>query len=325
MADSEYTAYALNSGTVVNKLVKEGDKVRRGQILYVINSLAPAAKLSAANTAYDNARENMSSGSRILTDAKISMQSADIKFKNDSQQYFRLKALWEQNVGTKTALDNAETQYRTSMNTKRSAKEKYFSTINELNVALKNAESMVVTAKTDLDNYIIRAESDGSVYQMMKEKGEAVKNNEQVALLGKSTDRLIRLSVDQQDIDRVKVGQQVLLKTDATGDKIYKAKVVRIYPTMNEADQTFRADAVFTEDHSKSYIHTSVEANIIIRQKQQVLVIQSRLLLSGDSVRIKQDGKIQTIPIKTGVHTLSEVEVLNGLNEQSELIVPNAK
>lgn len=325
MADSEYTVYALNAGTVVGKLVNEGDHVTKNQVIYKINNTAPAAKLEAANMSYDNAKQNLSPNSRVLNDLKIATQNAGIKFSNDSLQYARLKALWSENIGTKSALDNAELQYRTSLNGKRSARERYYSTVNDLAVSLKNAQSQVASAQNDFNNYIIRAENAGTIYQMLKEKGEAVKSNEAVALLGKSSSRLIRLAVDQQDINRLKVDQQVLLKTDATGDKIYQAKVLRIYPTMNEADQTFRVDAVFTGSDSQPFIHTSVEANIIIQRKQQALVIPSQVLLTGDSVKVKQDGKVKTIAIKTGIHTLDEVEVLSGLDEHSDIVVPSQK
>jgi multidrug efflux pump subunit AcrA (membrane-fusion protein) len=325
MADSEYTVYALNPGTVINKLVNEGDHVEKGQVIYVINNSAPAAKLDAATMAYDKAKEDLSTNSRVLADLKIAMQNAGLKFSNDSLQYARLKAMWNEGVGTKSALDNAELEYRTSQNEKRSAREKYYSTVNDLNVSLKNAQSQVASARNDLNNYIIRAERAGTVYQMLKEKGEAVRANEALALMGKSSDRIIRLAVDQQDIDRIKIDQQVLLKTDATGDKIYQAKVLRIYPTMNEADQTFRVDAVFTRNDSQPYIHTSVEANIIISKKQQALVIPTQVLLTGDSVKVKQGGHVKTIAIKTGIHTLNDVEVTEGLDEQSDLVLPPAK
>jgi len=321
MADSEYTVYALNPGTVIKKLAREGDKVKKKQVLYIINNTAPAARLDAANESYDKARENISSRSRILSDLKLSMQNAAIRFSNDSLQYFRLKSLCEQNVGTRSALDNAETQYRTSLNEKKSAREKYFSTLNDLNISLKNARSQVASAKNDLSNYIIRAESDGTVYQMMKEKGEAVRANEAVAMLGKSADRLIRLSVDQQDINLIRPGQQVLLKTDATADKIYQAKVIRIYPAMNESDQTFRVDAVFTGTDHQPYIHTSVEANIIIQKKIRALTIPIGALQSGDSVRIRNNGKTTSVAVRTGIRTLDEVEILSGLDESAEVVV----
>ncbi|MBS1525694.1 MAG: efflux RND transporter periplasmic adaptor subunit [Bacteroidetes bacterium] len=325
MADSEYTVYALNPGTVVKKMAKEGDVVKKGQVLYVINNTAPAAKLDAANVSYATAKQNLSANSRVLTDLRIAMQNAAIKFSNDSLQYFRLKNLWEQNIGTRSALDNAETQYLTSMNQKRSAREKYYSTVNDLTITLKNAESQVAAAQNDLNNYFIRAESNGTVYQMLKEKGEAVKANEAAVLLGKSSARIIRLAVDQQDIDKIKTGQEVLLKTDATADRIFNAKVTRIYPVMNEADQTFRVDAVFTGDENQPYIHTSVEANIIIQRKQQALVIPNKAIIGTDSVRVKQGGKTRNIVVKTGIHTLDETEILSGLDEQSEVVIPTIK
>jgi len=320
MADSEYTVYALSPGTIVKKLVKEGDAVKKGQLLYVINNSAPAARLDAANITYEKAQENVSSRSRILSDLKLALQNTNIKFSNDSLQYFRLKSLWTQNVGTKSALDNAETQYRMSLNEKKSAQEKYYSTVNDLNISLKNAQSSVATARYDLNNYMIRSESNGTIYQMMKEKGEAVRANEAVVLIGKSSDRLIRLSVDQQDINLVRPGQQILLKTDATGDKIYNAKVVRVYPTMNEADQTFRVEAAFTGKNIQPYIHTSVEANIVIQKIKQALVIPVKSILNGDSVKVKDGGKIRAVPVKIGIRTLDEAEVLDGLNEHSEVV-----
>jgi multidrug efflux pump subunit AcrA (membrane-fusion protein) len=325
MADSEYTVYALNPGTVIRKLVKEGDPVKKNQLLYVINNTVPSAKLDAATVAYNTAKQNVSGNSNVLNDLKIAMRNADIKFSNDSLQYTRLKNLWAQNIGTKSNLDNAEMTYRMSLNQKQSAKEKYYSTLNDLNVTLKNSKSQLAAAQNDLSNYLIRAESNGTVYQTMKEIGEAVKANEPIAMIGKSADRVIRLSVDQQDIDRIKIGQEVLLKTDATGNKIFKAKVIRTFPVMNEADQTFRVDAVFLIGQSQPYIHTSVEANIIIQRKQDCLVIPSLVLLNGDSVKIKDGNHTRTIAVTTGIHTLDEVEIVKGLDEQSQVLIPSQK
>lgn len=160
------------------------------------------------------------------------VQNAGLKFTNDSLLYRRYQNLWAQNIGTQVNLDNARTQFDISYNQKRSAREKYRSAVNDLQLAMKNAKSLAVGSKADLENYFIRAESNGTVYQLFKEQGEAVKMNEPVALLGRSGARLIRLSVDQEDIRQVRTGQTVLLKTDVSGDRIYQAKVNRDYPPM---------------------------------------------------------------------------------------------
>lgn len=325
MADSEYTVYTLNAGTVVSKLVQEGDAVKKGQIIYVLRHTAPSAKMEAANSAFINARENLSPNSRVLNELRIAMQNADLQFSNDSLLYARLKNLWDQNIGTKVNLDNARTQYELAYNQKRSTLEKYRSTINDLRVAFKNAQSLAAGSRFDLDNYFIRAESSGTIYQLLKEQGEAVKINEPVALVGHSGERIIRLAVDQQDIAQIKAGQLVLLKTDVNGERIFKARISRTYPVMNEADQTFRVDAKFTGDADQPYIQSSVEANIIVARKLNCLTLPLAMLLNGDSVYVLQQGKVVTRAVRTGLRTNNDVELLDGADEHSAIVNPLKK
>ncbi len=305
--------------------MKEGDSINENQILFIIRHDAQTSKLTATQSNLELAQSNLSEKSRVLNDLKLAVENAQAKLTNDSLNYVRLKNLWNENIGTKSSVDNAYAAYIVSLNQKKSAEEKYYSTINELHVSLQNAKSQVTSAQNDLNNYFIRSENDGTVYQTFKEEGETVKMNDPLALLGKTSARIIKLAIDQQDVDRVKPGQEVLLKTDVTGNKIYHATIIRIYPAMNEADQTFRADAVFQENTKQSFIHSSVEANIIIQTKNNVLVLPSNVFISNDSLQIKQNGKIKTIAVKTGIHTLDVVEILSGVDESSQVIVPSQK
>lgn len=321
LADSEYYAYALSSGTIVKKLIKEGDGVNRDQLLYVIKYDAPVARVDAARSNFNLARSNISDSSRLLTDLRLTIQNAEIQFTNDSLQYARLKNLMEHNIGTRNNLDNAYTAYLISYNLRRSAREKYYAALNDLRTNVHNTQSQLTNAKTELENYFIRSMTNGTVYQTFKEEGEAVRANDPIALLGKTRKRIIRLAVDQQDIDKVRTGQQVLLKTDITGDSIYKALVTKIYPVMNESDQTFRVDARFSDTTLQPYIHSSVEANIITRRKQQVLTIPKEALNTGDSVLVIQQAKRKTVPVQTGIRTLDQVEIVQGLDESAKVVI----
>ncbi|WP_354003241.1 efflux RND transporter periplasmic adaptor subunit [Mucilaginibacter aquariorum] len=257
-----------------------------------------------------------------MNDLKIAQENADLKFRNDSSLYNRYKNLWAQNIGTKVNLDNAQTQYELSYNQMKSAREKYLSTLNDLQLSMKNAESTAAGSKADLENYFIRAESRGTVYQLFKEKGEAVKMNEPVALLGRSGARLVRLAVDQEDIRQISAGQQVLLKTDASGEHIFQARISRIYPVMNEADQTFRVDAVFDSQNGPAYLHSSVEANIIVARKTNCLTIPLAMLMAGDSIRVRENGRVLIRAIKTGIRTTNDVEVISGANRHTAILEP---
>jgi hypothetical protein len=110
-----------------------------------------------------------------------------------------------------------------------------------------------------------------------------------------------------------------------TGNNIFHAVISRLYPVMNEGDQTFRVDAAFSDSVERPFIHSSVEANIIIQKKDKVLVIPSNSLIADDSVQVMQHGKQKTVWVRTGIHTLDEVEILQGLDEASEVIVPAKK
>lgn len=325
VAENEYTLYALSNGTVSKKLVNDGDTVRKGQALYIINSDAPLAGAEAANQNYQTARQNLASGSPILKGLKLELESAAIKLRNDSLNYYRMKNLWTQSIGTKANLDNAYAVYQLSQAQKRAAGEKYLSTVNELKLQLSAARSQMVTAQSNLKNYYIKSESDGIVYQTLKEAGEAVRMSEPVALLGDKSQRVIRLAVDQQDIDKIEPGQKVLLKTDVANDKIVEAVVKSIYPVMNPADQTFRVDAVFTNAPSQPFIHNSVEANIVIGTKNNALVITRDALHHEDSLLVMRDGKQQMLKIKPGIKTLDEVEILAGIEESTPVVLPANK
>lgn len=325
LSENEYYAYALNGGYIVKKIVKDGDIVKKGQILYVINSDVPSSNVDAARSGYENVKISLSTRSAVLNDLRLTWESVQLKFKNDSLQYNRLKNLFEQGIGTQSALDNAHTNFLVSLNQVKSAEARYFSTVNDLEVSYQNAKSKLANAEADLRNTYIKSELDGAVYQTLKEAGEAVRPNDPVALIGAAEKRIIKLAVDQLDISKVVVGQEVLLKTDVTGNTIYHAAIKQIYPSMNETDQTFRVDAVFTEAGGQPFIHSSVEANIIIQKKDKALIIPRAALLANDSVQIRQGNKAVMVWVKTGIKTLEDVEIISGINQSSQIVLPSQK
>lgn len=318
---NEYALFALANGTVIEKRVTDGDVVAKDEILYVISNAAQSSRLEAAQQAYSTALGNESPGSPMLSELRLAAQSSATKFRTDSLQYNRYRNLFDSGIITRSQFDDVTANYAISQNQKRSAEERYSSTLRELRLATSNARSQLAIARSELDNFYIRAQENGIAFQLLKDVGEAVRAGEQVALLGEAQHRIIKLAVDQQDIEKVKTGQQALLKTDLTGNTIYEARVTKIYPMMNPADQTFRVDAEFTNDAPAQFIYSSVEANIVIQKKNNALVIPRRMLLEGDSVMVK-NGKKRAVAVKTGIVTLDDVEIISGIDEQSEIVDP---
>lgn len=322
---NEYMVNSLVLGTVIEKRVTEGDSVGAGTVLYVLRNASQADRYAAAKQAYQNAEANLSENSPIIAELKIAAQNAESKFRVDSLELNRYKRLRSEGAITASQFDAISNGYTISDNLRRSAQERLRSTLQDLRVARANAKSMMSAAGNDLDNYTIKSDGNGFVFQLFKEVGDAVRLGEQVALLGAKNERTIRLAVDQQDIEKVKVGQEVLVRTDITGATIHKATISKIYPVMNIADQTFRVEAVFTDTIPTQFVHSSVEANIIIQEKKNALVIPRSVLLQGDSVKVRTGGDEKTVHVKTGVISFDKVEVLSGLEENAEIIEPSTK
>jgi HlyD family secretion protein len=166
---------------------------------------------------------------------------------------------------------------------------------------------------------------DGVVYDTYKDLGEAVRRNEMVALIGEKGSKILELSVDQSDIGKIKLGQEVVVKMDVTGSKVFHAKVAKIYPTMNQNDQSFKVEAEFSEDYDIGFVHASIEANIIIAKKDNALLIPKNVLQANDEVEVKSTGMNKKVKIKRGIENLEFVEVAEGLTEADEVVVPAPK
>lgn len=322
---NEYKVYALSDGYIVAKYKDGGDAIKRGEEIFKIQNDASAAKLGASSSALDLAKLNAGDNSPVLLDLKSKLKSAEAKFKNDSLNYVRYKNMFDAQAVTKAQFDQIALAFEVSGNEVKSANENYKRTREQMQVELRNAQSAVAAGNLDFGNYSIRSIMDGMVYDTYKDLGEAVRRNDLVALVGEKGSKVLELSVDQQDVDKVKIGQKVMVKMDVTGNKIYKAAVTKIYPNMNQQDQSFKVEAAFTDSTDLEVVHVSVEANIIIAQKENALVIPKSVIDASDEVEIKAVGLNQRIKIKRGLQNLEFTEVLEGIKEGDEIVIPTAK
>jgi HlyD family secretion protein len=168
---------------------------------------------------------------------------------------------------------------------------------------------------------VVKSDIDGKVFNTTKEKGELIRRGEMIGVVGRDDNFYLQLSIDEQDIQRVKKDQKVLVKIDAYPDKIFQAAITKVYPMVNPQQQSLRADAALREALPGAFSGLAVEANIIIREKNDALVIPKTALLPGDSVLIKTGKGKQKVKVKTGIQTLDEIEIVEGLTTQQQLLV----
>jgi multidrug efflux pump subunit AcrA (membrane-fusion protein) len=157
------------------------------------------------------------------------------------------------------------------------------------------------------------------VYSLIKEPGEMVSPQTPLAVIGDATLFLLEMQIDEYDIAKIKLGQTVLLTMDSYKGQMFEAKVSKIIPLMNERSKSFTVEAEFVKQPPVLYPNLTAEANIIIRSKENALIIPRSYLLNDSFVRV---GKNKIKKVVTGLKDYQKVEIVNGLTFHDVIFKP---
>ena len=320
---NEYRLTANADGVLIRQTAFEGDIVTKNQLIFQLESVSQDARLEASSNILRQSEANYGDNSPALAELSSQLRNARTKLANDSVNFARYKELYDRNATTRIEYERAELTYQTSKNDVIARQKSWQRTKNQLYVDLQNSQSNFRVNAREGDNFRIRTFEAGKIYDIYKKQGELVRRGEVIALVGDANVIYAQLAIDESDFSKVQIGQEVLIKIDVYKDKVFKAKVSKLYPKLNKADQTFRVDAEFEADKPNTYYGMTVEANIIISQNAKVLTIPKNYLVGNDSVWIEENGDKKKIRIVKGVENLDIVEIKSGLTEKSVIITGN--
>ena len=210
------------------------------------------------------------------------------------KDYQRLSGLLERNITSMTAVDQAQT-------------------------ALKESDARIIVARERLNQLTLRAPIDGNVLREDFQIGEIVGPGDVVFTVGQKKPLRIVSDVNEEDIARVKVGQAVLLRNDGFTEPL-AATVADVTPKGDPATKTFRVYLALPEN-TPLLIGMSVEANIIIREKADAMLVPAEAIVDGSVYRVI-DGRVAKVAVTLGVRGTRFVEVLSGIGEQDSFISP---
>lgn len=315
----EYRLFANTEGTLIKRFVNPGDTLRIGTALFMIDRIVDLSRMKAASKALELADNNAGENSPVLAELRSALNSSLEKYRQDSTNHARFKALYKKDAISLQSLEQAKLSFELSKNEWQARKQAYLRTKHQMLVERSNAQSNYEATLQSYDEHAPVSRIKGMVYDVLKEEGESVHRGELLAILGSADSMIIRLQVDELDIQKVRLGQEVLVRFDIEQDRMYPARITHIYPKLNKADQSFRVEAAFDKQGPRGYYGLTLEANIVIQKKKHILCIPRELLMPGDSVLVLSEKKEQKIKIKTGSMDWDFVEVLEGIDENTIL------
>jgi multidrug efflux pump subunit AcrA (membrane-fusion protein) len=311
-----YQVFPETGGVITERKIELGDTVRKGQLLFRLRNTTAELQTRSARLNYELAREELSGQANQLAELERQRELARQQVRQDSLDLARQRELWAQNIGSRRQVEQFELALASSRTQYQNASDALVQARRRLANQARVARTQLDINQENADRFIISSQLAGRVYDLRAEAGELVGPQQSLAMIGSLDSFILVMQVDEADIGRVHLGQTVYVRLDSYRDTIVQARVSRINPSMDTRTQTFSVEAAFAEDTPALYPNLSAEANIVIRTRENALVIPRSLLLPGDSVRLA-DGS--TVAVTSGVRDLRYVEILEGLSPTTEL------
>jgi len=237
-------------GKVTHLAVKEGDKVRKGQLLLQLDE-------TQRRTDFVQAKATLASGQARKREADASLRVVEANYK-------RQRALFDQKLLSQAEWDNASSVYENAASAAATSGEE-----------VSRAQAALAAAADNLQKTRIVAPFDGVVSALYIEQGEIVimgtMNNAgtQILTVSDLSRMLVKADVDETDVVDIRVGQKAKITVDALPDTSFNGTVLEIGNTAKrsatgaiEGQTNFEVKVVF--DQSVPEVRPGMTADVEI-------------------------------------------------------------
>lgn len=184
---------------------------------------------------------------------------------------------------------------------------------------LDSARAGVAQAEANLGYLKLIAPEDGQVIRRDGEIGELIPAGQAVLWLSSLKGYRISAEVDEEDITLVAPGQFVLVRADAFPNDVFKGVVQTITPKGDATSRSYRV-RIGLEEKTKLMIGMTAEANIMIRNEKEAMLIPDTALKDQDVFVVRQ-GKIEKVHVEPGARADGQVEIRSGLSTNDGVVV----
>ncbi|MDQ6472685.1 efflux RND transporter periplasmic adaptor subunit [Flavobacterium sp. LHD-80] len=329
---------SMVSGEIIALNVKEGQVVKKGDLLVKIN---PDLYTSGLERSVAN-----------LAGTKAGLTQSDASYKEAKANYERNKTLYDKGVISKSDWDKAISAYEVAKATKQSS---YYN--------VQSASASVTEARDNLGRTTIYSPADGTISVLNVELGERVLGTQQMAgtellRVANLNNMEVEVDVNENDIVKIKIGDEANVEVDAYLKKKFKGIVTSISNSASTAltsDQVtnFKVKVRILKDSYKELLEGKPAAyspfrpgmtatvDIITTTKTNVLAVPiSSVVVKSDTAAVKDfkvedpnedkkvapksDKKFECVfvkvgdkakirVIKTGIQDDTNIEVMAGL------------
>src|SRR5215469_3997591 len=351
-------------GKITKLYVKEGDRVKQGEMLATIENVQPAADVSASQAGLNVAQTDYVAAQAAVNTATADQHQAEAEYERAKLDYDRAEALYQAQLIAKSDYDVKKAAYGTT-----------FAQLNQAKAKLAQAKLLDATDVLSKTEY--RAPFDGVITNLPVREGETVvigiQNVPGSTLMTIADTSVItaEVKVDETDIVNVKMGQAADVTIDAIPKQHFKGMVTEIgnnailrstgvstaqTTSSSQEAKDFKVvvtiqdpppnllpglstTAKITTASRGSSLAIPIQA-LTVRQrselapekKSRIAEVQAATLTKGNPkdeltgvFLLKNKKEAVFVPVTTGISGTTDIEVTNGLKEGDEIVTGSYK
>lgn len=301
-ADTSILAAQLG-GTVREVRVKAGDRVKRGQLLAVLDDRSPRAQLQAAQAGVTEAAQGQAEVDQALQAATADREFAEATYK-------RYQGLLAKNSVSRQEFEGAEARYKAALANERAFEAKK----QAVQARGQQAASQQESAQTVYSYSRIVAPLDGIVTARSVDAGTVVMPGTPLLTVEDTSRYRLEASLPEQFLGKVSIGEAVPVTTD---EGQWPGRVEEVVPSADAASRTFIAKVELPRDCACRSGQFG-KASFPVGEEKRLAVPRQAVVEHGELdglFVVSAQGVTEYRLVKMGKELDGRVEILAGLTE----------
>jgi HlyD family secretion protein len=328
-----FEAHAPVGTTVKKILVREGDEVKKGQLLVQLDDAQARSQAARAQAQVLGAEADLNAiqkgGNR---EEVLTLESQITKARTDCDTAQRnldaLRRLREQGAASPGEIKNAEDQLKranTDLDLLLQKQKNRYSQPEIDRVEAQKSEAQAAYSATEdlLSQLNIRAPFDGIVYSLPVQQGAYLNPGDLVLEEADLSKVRVRAFVDEPDVGRLAPGDKIEVTWDALPERTWEGAVsvipavIKLHGSRNVGETT----CVVDNKDFKLLPNVNVGVTIITAEHRNVLTVPREAIHQDDNGKayVYQivNNELQRRYVQTSISNLTKVEVTGGLPENA--------
>jgi len=330
-------------GTTVKQLqVKEGDHVKRGQLMAVLDDAdarSQAARALAQIRASDvevNALHTGGTQEEVLTvEADLGKaHTARDSAQRNLEALRRLQQNGAASAGEVTAAENVLVRAQADVRLlEQKQKDRYSQAeVDRIQAQQAEARSAYSAAQDVLSKLTIRAPFDGVVYFLPVRQGNYVNPGDLILQVADLSKVQVRAFVDEPDVGRLSPGQRIEVSWDGVPGRVWEGRLTSVPASVKLRGARNIGETTCTVDNGDLRLlpNTNVSVTIITAEHSGVLTVPREAIRQDDSQPYLfqiVDDRLKRRDIQMSIANLTQAEVTSGIVDKAEvaLVSTNSK